>query len=135
MFFKFAQSTQIKKLRDWFATTSSRNDNTTSIPMCSNTGQQPGQFALVNSEDALYCGNKFLANPKVVVVVVVSRKKKRIYYNFWYPQNLLHKERENKTYCSKWNLVINSNFSVLGIIETINQTYTNFLYELSNDET
>ena len=44
--------------------------------MCSNTGQQPGQFALVNSEDALYCGNKFLANPKVVVVVVVSRKKR-----------------------------------------------------------
>jgi len=25
------------------------------------------QFALVNSEDALYCGNRFLANPSVVV--------------------------------------------------------------------
>ena len=45
--------------------------------MCSNTGQQLGQFALVNSEDALYCGNKFLANPKVVVVVVVSKKREK----------------------------------------------------------
>ena len=46
-------------------------------------GHQPsfisssGQFALVNSEDALYCGNKFLANPKVVVVVFVSEMKKK----------------------------------------------------------
>ena len=46
-------------------------------------GHQPsfisssGQFALVNSDDALYCGNKFLANPKVVVVVFVSEMKKK----------------------------------------------------------
>ena len=52
-----------------------------SIRACA--GHQPsfnissGQFALVNSEDALYCGNKFLANPKVVVVVFVSEMKKR----------------------------------------------------------
>ena len=30
------------------------------------------QFALVNSEDALYCGNRFLANPNVVVAAVVD---------------------------------------------------------------
>ena len=52
-----------------------------SIRACA--GHQPsfnissGQFALVNSEDALYCGNKFLANPKVVVVVFVSEMKKK----------------------------------------------------------
>ena len=52
-----------------------------SIRACA--GHQPsfnissGQFALVNSEDALYCGNKFLANPKVVVVVFVSEIKKK----------------------------------------------------------
>lgn len=32
----------------------------------------PVQFALVNSEDALYCGNRFLANPRVVGAAVVS---------------------------------------------------------------
>lgn len=34
------------------------------------------QFALVNSDDALYCGKRFLANPKEPVVDVVSAKKK-----------------------------------------------------------
>ena len=37
----------------------------------------PVQFALVNSEDALYCGNRFLANPRVVGAAVVSVKRKK----------------------------------------------------------
>ena len=41
----------------------------------------PVQFALVNSEDALYCGNRFLANPRVVVAAVVSVKKKNTLSN------------------------------------------------------
>ena len=36
----------------------------------------PVQFALVNNEDALYCGNRFLANPRVVVAAVVSVKRR-----------------------------------------------------------
>ena len=36
----------------------------------------PVQFALVNSEDALYCGNRFLANPRVVGAAVVSVKRR-----------------------------------------------------------
>ena len=38
----------------------------------------PVQFALVNSEDALYCGNRFLANPRVVGAAVVSVNKEYI---------------------------------------------------------